>query len=185
MKGELVLVTGGVRSGKSAFAQSMAEKSEGKVLFVATAQELDKDMWERIRRHRESRPREWATLEEPLDVAGALRRWKGGCDFVLLDCVTLWVTNLLLRDEDGPEESVLGPVHDVLEWRRRMSVSMVLVTNEVGMGVVPANTISRRFSDLLGKANQMLAGASDRVYLMVSGLPVQVKPGMDTKSRRG
>jgi adenosyl cobinamide kinase/adenosyl cobinamide phosphate guanylyltransferase len=176
MKGELVMVTGGARSGKSAFAQSIAEKSGAKVLYVATAQALDDEMAERIRRHRESRSKGWATLEEPLEVASALRRLGEGYGLVLLDCVTLWATNLLLKNEAGPDESVLGPVAELLEWRKETGARMVVVTNEVGMGVVPANALSRRFSDLLGKANQMLAAASDRVYLMVSGLPVRVKP---------
>jgi adenosylcobinamide kinase/adenosylcobinamide-phosphate guanylyltransferase len=176
VKGELVMVTGGVRSGKSAFAQSLAEKFGDAVLFVATAQALDEEMAQRICRHRRSRPQGWATVEEPLDVAGALRG--SGVDYrlVLVDCLTLWVTNLLLSNEDYADEILLAPVKGLLDWQTETRVNMIVVTNEVGMGVVPDNAISRRFSEALGKANQMLALASDRVYLMVSGLPLQVKP---------
>jgi len=176
MKSELVMITGGVRSGKSALAQSLAEEANASVLFVATAQALDEEMAKRIRQHQRSRPESWATLEEPLNVAEVLRRYPAGYGLVVVDCLTLWATNLLLKNESADDKSVLGPVEELLRWQKKIGVNMIVVTNEVGMGVIPANAISRRFSDLLGKANQLLADAADKVYLMVSGLPVQLKP---------
>ncbi len=165
----LTLVTGGARSGKSAFAEQLAAASGEPVTFVATAEALDDDMRERIARHRNARPAGWQTLEEPLSVGVSLRsRGVGGT--VLLDCVTLLVSNLLLAGR-----AVLPEIEAIVAWQRASSADLIAVTNEVGLGVVPDNALARSFRDELGLANQALAAAADRVILMVAGLPLQIK----------
>ncbi len=169
MPNSLTLVTGGARSGKSAFAEQLAEANGEPVLFVATAEALDDDMRERIARHRASRPAGWQTLEEPLSVGVSLRaRGVGGT--VLLDCITLLVSNLLLAGR-----AVLPEIEAIIAWQRATAADLIAVTNEVGLGVVPDNPLARRYCDELGLANQTLASAADRVILMVSGLPLQIK----------
>jgi len=167
--GELTLITGGARSGKSAYGQTLAVDSGGPVLFVATAEALDGDMAARIERHRAARPAEWETFEEPLQVAAALRScWAG--QLVLLDCVTLLVSNLLLAGRPVQPE-----IEAVIGWQREAGATLIAVTNEVGLGVVPENALAREYRDALGLANQALAQAAERVILMVAGLPLVLK----------
>ena len=163
---ELILVLGSARSGKSSFAQRLAQGLSPSVLFVVTAEAQDVDREDRISCHRDSRPLGGVTLEEPLDVPEAL--------VVLLDCLTMWVNNLLLRPmEEGP---VLEAVDALLEWRLRSNTTLIVVSNEVGMGVVPAYTLGRSYRDALGRANQMVAARADRVFFIVAGLPMELKP---------
>ncbi len=175
---ELVLVLGGVRAGKSQFAQRLAQEKGGAVLFVATAEARDEEMAQRIRLHQETRPKDWQTLEEPIMVPGALSKAVQGYDVVLLDCLTLWISNLLLQVREGKEVSddeLLAPVERLLYVYQHCQATFIVVSNEVGMGVVPPHPLGRRFRDLLGKANQMLAARSDKVYLLVAGLPLELK----------
>ncbi|RIH86274.1 bifunctional adenosylcobinamide kinase/adenosylcobinamide-phosphate guanylyltransferase [Calidithermus roseus] len=176
MEARLILVTGGARAGKSAFAQEEARRlGDGRVSFIATAQALDEEMKERIAAHRAERPREWQTLEEPLNVPAALRQARH--EVVLLDCLSLWVSNLLLREPDPVESSqALRPyVEELLDARRETGKRLLVVTNEVGMGIVPENALARRYRDLLGWANARLAHEAGAVYLMVAGLPLKLK----------
>jgi adenosylcobinamide kinase/adenosylcobinamide-phosphate guanylyltransferase len=168
-----LLVTGGARSGKSAHALACARALPAPRTFVATAEPGDAEMAARIAAHRRERGADFATVEEPLAVATALRRLPVGCGVAVVDCLTLWIANLLaVRDDAGVrrEIDVLG---DVLA---AAAFPVVLVSNEVGAGVVPADATARRFRDLLGTANQRLAAAVDRVVLMVAGQPLVVKP---------
>jgi adenosylcobinamide kinase/adenosylcobinamide-phosphate guanylyltransferase len=169
----LTLITGGARSGKSSFAQRLAEQQPDEVLFVATAEARDADMRARIARHQAERPPHWRTLEAPLHVAHALAHTPAA-PLVLLDCVTLWVTNMLLR-EDASWPQAEAELAALLAWYRAQPVRLLVVTNEVGLGIVPADQLSRTFRDWLGLFNQRLAAEADTVYLMVSGLPVDVK----------
>jgi len=169
----LTLITGGARSGKSSFAQQRASAHQGSVLFLATAEARDDDMAARIAKHQAERPDHWRTLEEPVYVARALAG-AAPAALVLLDCVTLWVTNLLLR-EGATWEQAHAELDALLAWYRAQSADLVVVTNEVGLGIVPADPLSRTFRDWLGLFNQRLAAEADVVYLMVSGLPVEVK----------
>jgi len=169
----LILITGGARSGKSRFAQQHAAAWGGEVLFVATAEARDADMAARIRQHQRERPAHWRTLEVPLGVAQALRT-APPAPVMLLDCVTLWVTNLLLR-EGATWAAAEQELDALLEWYRAAPVTLLMVTNEVGLGLVPADAVSRMFRDWLGLFNQRLAAEADAVYLMVSGLAVEVK----------
>jgi len=210
---KLVLILGGARSGKSAYAERVAADlagagdtggAGGAVLYVATARALDEEMSRRIARHRAERPPTWRTLEEPLDPGPAIERVRAGATVVLLDCVTLWLSNLLLgigRDDGlAPDGDVMGdatPDDDAAEGIARVGVerllaahasgtaSTVLVSNEVGMGVVPPYPLGRLYRDLLGRVNARLAAASDEVVLMVAGLPLRVKQGSGVTSSDG
>ena len=190
---ELVLVTGGGWAGKSDFAQDLALSHGGDcgVLFVATAEVTDAEMEERIRRHRISRPPGWYTVEEPIDVAGAITGALAegrGEPVVLVDCINFWVSNQLLRQEgeraEDAETTILGSADRLLECYRANGSTFILVTNEVGLGLVPTHPLGRRFRDALGRVNQVLATAADRVYLVVSGIPVELK-SLSTLPRKG
>jgi adenosylcobinamide kinase/adenosylcobinamide-phosphate guanylyltransferase len=177
----LTLVLGGARSGKSAFAERLAATQGGSVLYVATAEALDTDMATRIRAHRAARPAAWHTLEAPRDLVGPLGHTAGAHDTVLLDCLTLWVSNLLL---DGQESSLSAQMNALLDVYRAGTASWVVVSNEVGLGVVPPTPLGARYRDLLGQANQAVAAAADRVFLMIAGLAVDLT-ALGARSWRG
>lgn len=176
MKGRLILITGGARSGKSSFAEQLAARG-GNVLFVATAQARDGEMKRRIAAHKRARPRGWRTLEEPLAIADALEKRARGCDTILLDCLTLWVSNHLLNEKRlaKTEARLLAETERLLDLIAQSRATWIVVTNEVGLGVVPPTRLGRRYRDLLGKVNQRFAARADRVYLMVAGLALDVK----------
>lgn len=173
MSKSLILITGGARSGKSHFAEQRAAALSAEVLFVATAEAGDAEMATRIANHRATRPAHWRTLEEPRHVARALHA-AAPAPLVLLDCVTLWVTNLLLA-EAAQLEPALHELEALLDWWQNNSVTLIVVSNEVGLGIVPDNALSREFRDWLGIFNQRLAAEADTVYLMVAGLPLTIK----------
>ena len=176
MTKELILILDGARSGKSALAERLASQRE-RVLFAATAEALDADMERRIAGHRSQRPSEWRTLEEPLDLASAIQEAMDGYEICLLDCLTLWVSNLLLKIEDAPnvEGEILAEVERLLEVYERSSATWIVVSNEVGLGIVPPTPLGRLYRDILGRANQAVAARANRVYLTVSGLALDVK----------
>ena len=167
------LLLGGARSGKSRYAVEQAQLIGGATAVVATARALDGDMAARIARHRAERPARWATIEEPHDVPAACRRAARSHDVVVVDCITVWVSNLMERGDD--DALVLAAVDDLAKMLRERLVSVILVSNEVGQGVHPPTELGRRFRDLLGLVNQRLAAAADRVTLMVAALPLTVK----------
>ncbi len=170
----VTLVLGGVRSGKSRLAQQIAEHSE-RVTFIATAERRDDhEMHAKIERHRSERPKSWTTIEEPIHLAQAIRESGRNCDVVLIDCLTLFASNLLEtygEDPDGLEAQIDG----LLLALSHSPCSIVLVSNEVGSGVVPAYELGRRFRDLVGEINQRVASIADTVLLMVAGLPFPLK----------
>lgn len=172
----LTLVLGGARSGKSAYAQSLLS---GRVVFVATApaQAEDPEMAARIARHRASRPPHWKTLEAPLDLLEAVRSAEPQDAAILVDCVTLWVSNLLYThrglDRRERESRILGAAQAFGGLGHRREI--VAVTNEVGSGLVPETEVGREFRDLQGRVNQILAGAASRVVLMAAGIPLAIK----------
>jgi adenosylcobinamide kinase/adenosylcobinamide-phosphate guanylyltransferase len=183
MTPRLTLLTGGVRSGKSARALSLARERAGdaRVLFVATAQAFDDEMRARIAAHKAERSPGWDTLEEPLALAERLadRLNEGArCEAVVVDCLTLWVSNLLLAlPEDADAESIIAArARLVVEALGRANAPAIVVTNEVGLGVVPPTTLGRRYRDALGRVNQIFAAAADEVILLVSGIDVVIKP---------
>lgn len=169
MQAKLILVTGGARAGKSAFAEEWAQAIGGeRVSFIATSQALDPEMAERIARHQAERPLGWQTIEEPLEVALALEQAQH--KVVVLDCLTLWVSNLMLHGRD-----VLPAVENLLATWEENDKRLIVVSNEVGWGIVPDNALARQYRDWLGLANRRVAAEADVVYLLVAGVPVKVK----------
>lgn len=175
---KIVLVLGGVRSGKSRFGQDLANELGGNdVLFVATAESRDDEMALRIRLHQQDRPAGWFTLEQPLGVGDAIASRKDAPQVILLDCLTLLVSNILLKHHDdfpAAEAGVRAEVASLVEAVRHHSATLVVVSGEVGMGVVPESSLGRQFRDLLGWANQSLARHASATYLMIAGLPINV-----------
>ena len=173
----LILVTGGARSGKSRFAEArLAELAPaGPWLYLATAEALDAEMHERIARHRQRRGDLWRTVEAPRDAAAALSRelGDGHTGAALLDCVTLWLSNRLFDGLD--DDAILAETDGLAAAARAAPSPVVLVTNEVGSGIVPDNALSRRYRDLAGWANQRLAAAADEVVLVACGLPLRLR----------
>ena len=176
MRKHLTFILGGVRSGKSSFAQKLASSGE-RVLFVATAEAGDREMADRIRVHRESRPPKWETLEEPVELVEALKPVLGKYDTVLLDCLTLWVSNLLLRGTDAvsSRRHILARAEGLAGLIQGSDCSWIVVSNEVGLGVVPPTELGRVYADELGRVNQLLAAEADDVYFMAAGLPIALK----------
>ena len=170
----VILILGGVRSGKSRYAQRLAERMD-RVTFIATAERRDdREMRLKIERHRAERPSSWTTVEEPLDLQVAIQSVDGSCDAVVVDCLTLFAANLLetLGHDEQKLHSLIDGLFDAL---RSASCTVILVSNEVGSGVVPAYASGRRFRDLVGEINQRVAAIADTVLLMVAGLPLVLK----------
>ena len=174
--GELVLVLGGARSGKSTAAEHMARDGR-RVLFIATAEALDEAMRRRIAAHRRYRPEHWDTLEEPIHVGDAVRPVVGRYDTFVLDCLTLWVSNLLLKDGEAAdaESRILAEVSSLIDLIVEGGGRWILVSNEVGQGIVPASPLGREYRDVLGRVNQLVASRADKAYLMVAGLALELK----------
>ncbi len=170
----VILVTGGARSGKSDFAQDMAEKREGKRLFLATAQAFDEEMETRIQKHWEKRGNRWETREEPILLGKALRSVSASYDTILIDCLTLWMSNLLMEFPDEFEK-VREIVDDFFQSMEGIGGMIIIVSNEVGSGIVPDNKLARDYRDQLGFLNQAVARRADDVYLLCSGIPVKIK----------
>ena len=169
------LILGGVRSGKSREALRLAAATPrgSRGAFLATARAVDGDMEARIARHRAERPKGWGTVEEPYDVVAACESLAGRVDVVVLDCLTLWVANLLLRGD--PEKSILAAADALGDFLAKRRFSLIIVSNEVGAGVHPASEVGLRFRDALGGVNQRIAAAADRVSYMVAGLSMTIK----------
>ncbi len=175
----VTLILGGVRSGKSRFAQSLAARASS-VTFVATAKAVDEEMREKIRRHQQERPTHWRTVEEPVDLAGIFAKHASRFDLLIIDCLTIFVANAL---EDGLERANQC-IDSFVEALRTAKASVVLVSNEVGSGVVPEYPSGRQFRDLLGELNQRVATVADNVVLMVAGLPLVLRCHHDRVCRR-
>ena len=172
--GRLVLITGGARSGKSRYAQSQAESCPGELLYVATAGIHDDEMVERVRLHREARGPRWDTFEEPYLWPERLLAAAEGKGAVLVDCITLWLSNLFFRYEENIDR-VREEVTRGLPLLANIDVPIFLVTNEVGSGIVPENRLARTFRDLAGEVNQQLGYLADEAWLVASGLPLRLK----------
>jgi adenosylcobinamide kinase / adenosylcobinamide-phosphate guanylyltransferase len=176
---EVILITGGSRSGKSGYAQKLAEALPGPRAYVATCPDIDPEMARRVEKHRDSRRAgDWETIEETVDLAGAIRR-AGIYRVLLVDCLTLWVNNLLYeagsRGDIFTEEATAVRCREVIDACGAFPGTILFVTNELGMGIVPDNEAARRFRDCAGRCNQMFAEEAGTVTLVVSGLPLQLK----------
>ncbi len=178
----VVLILGGVRSGKSRYAQQLANQSS-RVLFVATAERRDdEEMRQKIYRHRAERPAHWTTIEEPLALSRIVRSPGHDCDTILIDCLTLFSANLLESCGDDTVSMQLQ-VDELCAALKTSPCSIILVSNELGSGVVPAYALGRRFRDLVGEMNQRVAAVADMVVLMVAGLPLPLKGSIDGGQR--
>jgi len=178
---ELILILGGARSGKTTFAQRLAQELAGdSVLFVATAEGRDEEMERRIAAHRRSRPATWRTVEAPQRVGEAIAAQRRGERIVLVDCLTLLVSNTILAlgeepDTSAAEAAVRAETDALLQAYRRGDATVIIVSNEVGLGLVPPYPLGRVYRDLLGMANQALAAQADRVYMLFAGIPVDLR----------
>lgn len=174
----ITLVIGGCRSGKSRHAQRLAEETAPERIYVATCEPGDEEMRERIRQHQSARGAGWRTVEEPLDLPAAITAHAGPDRVLLVDCLTLWVSNLLTSPRSDGE--ALAHIHRLVPALARARGPVILVSNEVGMGIVPAHPLSRQFRDLAGFLNQKVAEAGHRVIWTVAGIPVTIKPALST-----
>lgn len=172
--GKIVVFTGGARSGKSANAERYAALQHKPVVYIATAEARDGEMQDRIALHRVRRPAEWQTLEVPQHIGSALREVAAG-SVVLLDCLTLLVSNVLLAHEADPEPAVDREIVELLAIVHERDLLLIVVTNEVGMGLVPEYPLGRIYRDLLGRATQRIAAAADEVYLVIAGMVVELR----------
>jgi adenosylcobinamide kinase / adenosylcobinamide-phosphate guanylyltransferase len=180
--GKLTFILGGARSGKSSHAQTLAHESGKSVTFIATAQALDEDMANRIKKHQQDRPSGWFTREIQLDIAKSLKSEPIQTDIVLLDCITLLVNNLFMPyvtedrvDEEQALKAMQTEIDSLLAYIHETKQDWIVISNEVGLGIVPAYQMGRAYRDILGWANQKLAKESDRVLFMVSGIPMIAK----------
>lgn len=173
-----IFITGGARSGKSTFAEKLAQGFGAPLGYLATAQTLDSEMHGRVRHHRERRGEEWKTIEEPVYLSKVLTSCDGQYKAILVDCLTLWISNLLFKYEDA-EGNIEVQIHDdvqrLKDTLQGMVTPVVLVSNEVGMGIVPDNRLARIFRDIAGRANQIIAAAADEVHVVISGIPLKLK----------
>jgi len=188
VSGTVSLLLGGARSGKSDWAERLARRTGQPVVYLATAAAADAEMAERIARHRAARPASWRTIEEPEELTRVLRQRCQSGDVVVIDCLTLWVSNVILRRFGDVEDfaaipaeewstietDLLGAVDDLLEIARRIGLSLIVVSNEVGLGLVPPYPLGRRYRDILGRVNCALAGRADLVLLLIAGLPIDL-----------
>ncbi len=179
MSKKMILVTGGSRSGKSLHAQQTAEQYPAPRFFIATCRVCDQEMEDRVRKHREARRlSDWRTIEEPLNLADALTD-AGGSSVILVDCLTLWINNLLYETESRGEQPTVEKIAEecrrVLAVCRPLSATVMFVTGEVGMGIVPDNPLARLYRDCVGTCNQILAAAADTVILVNCGIPLVLK----------
>lgn len=182
----IIFITGGARSGKSSFALRQAEKIDGKKLFIATAQPLDAEMAERIKTHRKERSPAWDTVEVPSEIGETLKTKGAFYKVILIDCLTIWLFNVMGGHADTSDgdakvaqtiDALVKGLQDIQKLPQRFEnlSSIFIVSNEVGMGIVPGNRVARLFRDMAGRLNQKVAQIADEAYLMVSGLPLQVK----------
>jgi adenosylcobinamide kinase / adenosylcobinamide-phosphate guanylyltransferase len=172
MATNIVLITGGARSGKSRYAEQRARELGPRRLYIATAEAKDQEMCQRIDEHKRRRGNDWVTIEEPLALTETLLAQRAQTDCALVDCLTLWLSNLLLAYEAKYAQE---KVEQFVETTRQLDFHLILVSNEVGWGIVPDNSLARQFRDLSGWANQRVAAVAREVVLMVTGIPMIVK----------
>lgn len=176
----LIFITGGARSGKSAYAVELAKRHGGRTAFIATAVAGDDEMEQRIQLHQASRPPAWTTVEEPIKVAEAISGVAVNHQSIIVDCLTLLVSNLIFATPQEPvnpehEQSILKAIKQIAETAKNTASTVIVISNELGMGIVPDNALARYFRDVCGRANQLLAAAADEVYVCFSGIPVRIK----------
>lgn len=183
---EITVVTGGARSGKSSFGEKLLKDAKGVKGYIATAVAFDEGMKDRIKKHQNSRPSEWETYELPYNISNSIKEISESCDIVILDCITVFISNILFREKidwdeishnkiDELENSIIKEINLIIKKAKENSLSMVIITNEIGSGIVPGNRLSRIYRDIAGRINQLLSKLSDNVYVSISGLPLKLK----------
>lgn len=183
MKGKLVFVTGGIRSGKSAFAEEVTAQLGTAIAYIATAEALDDEMEHRIKLHRERRPDNWTTVEEPLQVTDKVRALGIEFDVIMLDCLTILLSNMMFAEEQKAggefkkefQDAIIEEISSLAKAARESRAHVVIVSNEVGMTLVSDNFLGRQYQELVGRANQIIAGLADEAYLVVAGHPIDLK----------
>lgn len=171
--GYITFIIGGARSGKSVYALELGSKIPGRKGFIATAKAFDEEMSERIAMHRKNRPAGWETIEEPLALNERLRKINGAYDVVIIDCLTLWLSNMIEKDENGIHIRAEGEL--LTATIKAVSYNSIIVSNEVGQGIVPENKLARHFRDLSGWMNRKMASVAEEVYLVICGIPLKIK----------
>ena len=184
----LIFITGGARSGKSRYAVELAKQKGGKVAFIATAIAGDEEMTQRILLHQAARPSDWTTIEESINVSQAITDVVSNHDTIIVDCLTLLITNLVFEPpyqeeiNDEKEQKIYAAVGKIIETTENLDATVIVISNELGMGLVPEDALARRFRDVAGRANQLMAEAADEVYVCISGIPMRIK-GENGKTR--
>lgn len=173
-KSKIIFIIGGARSGKSQYALTLATSWGGRKAYLATAQPLDQEMLQRIEKHRQMRGEDWTAIEEPLAIRQVLKEISGLYDVVLLDCITLWISNLLTNHEEK-QSVIINEIENLAQSAGKFKGRLIIVSNEVGMGIIPENELARLFRDLAGYANQKIAEVADEVIMMISGIPLKLK----------
>ncbi|HKL41139.1 MAG TPA: bifunctional adenosylcobinamide kinase/adenosylcobinamide-phosphate guanylyltransferase [Clostridia bacterium] len=183
---KIITVTGGARSGKSSFGEALLKKSTGKKGYIATATPFDDGMRERIKKHKNSRPKNWETFELPYEISSHIKEISVKCDIVILDCITVFSSNILFEKEYDwekisyekislLEEKIIEEIQQIVKIAKESDLALVIITNEVGSGIVPGNRLSRVYRDIAGRINQKLSQLSDEVYVTISGIPLKLK----------
>ncbi len=171
--GKITFILGGARSGKSQFAIKLAKEKARKVAFIAPCQPLDLEMKKRIMLHKKARPVHWQTFEEPRDIVSLLKKIGDKFELILIDCLTLFISNLLL--ENLKEAAIEDEVNQILSILKKIKPKSIIVSNEVGLGIIPENKLARDFRDIAGRMNQPIAAKSDEVFFMAAGIPLKIK----------
>lgn len=175
-RGKFIFITGAARSGKSFFAEKMAARLKGEVTYIATCVPADDEMRDRVARHQSRRPQSWRTIEEDLEPARVIKDFDQPGNIFLLDCLTLLVSNLILQPgEERGEEEVLERIAELARVSYESASHVIIVSNEVGWGIVPGDPLSRLYRDIIGRANQKMALSADEAYLTVAGIPIELK----------
>lgn len=183
---KIITVTGGARSGKSSFGENLLKERQGKKGYIATATPFDVGMKERIKNHQASRPKTWQTFELPYEISSQIHEISKTCDIVILDCITVFSSNILFEKEYDwetisykeiflLEKKIIDEIQQIIEKARQYNLDLVVITNEVGSGIVPGNRLSRVYRDIAGRINQKLSELSDEVYVTISGMPLKLK----------
>ena len=170
---EFIFILGGARSGKSAYALNLAKERSRKVIYIATAEAGDSEMRSRISKHKAFRPRYWKTIEEPLDLIAALKKHKHKYQVIIIDCLTLYLSNLMHKGLT--RAAVIKKIKDTTGYIKAMRESVIVISNEVGLGIVPENRLAREFRDIAGLTNQIMARAADEAVFIQAGIPLKLK----------
>lgn len=171
--GKITFILGGSRSGKSTYALELAKKHKRSVAFIATGEAKDAEMLQRIQLHKNNRPKHWKTFEESKNIVSLLKKEGNNFECIIIDCLTLLVSNLILAGSS--QKSIEDKIHKILTTLKKLKARAIIISNEVGLGIVPKNKLARDFRDIAGRINQIVAGEADEVFFMVSGIPLKLR----------